>query len=304
MTLPMSVVGNVNVDLVMGPQAPWPVPGTETTLARSELRVGGAAGNTALAWQGLGVPFHIAANTSTDVLGHWLREPFGSAAEGWPASPKPCGISVGLTHPDGERTFFTTLGHLEDLGFDHVLPQVTAASRPGGPTLLTGCFVTPRLLPRYADLIAALRRAGRSVAIDTGWPNEGWSEDIRSHVLSWLPGCDHLLINEAEALGLTATASVDAASAALAGHLRGDAVLVIKAGARGAFARHGRETIAVPAPPVSVIDTIGAGDAFNAGYLLGWADGRGWHDATAVGIATASQAIATSPRRYQSDLAS
>lgn len=304
MTLPLAVIGNVNVDLVMGPQAPWPVPGTESTLARSELRVGGAAGNTALAWQGLGAPFRIIANTSADVLGRWLREPFGAAAEAWPASPKPCGISVGLTHPDGERTFFTTLGHLEDLAIGDVLPQIPDGTRRGSPALLTGCFVTPRLLLDYGHLITALRHGGHAVALDTGWPNEGWSETIRTRVLSWLPGCDHLLINEAEALGLTGTATVDAAASALAAQLGRDAVLVIKADARGARAWRGGETVEVPAPPVSVIDTIGAGDTFNAGYLSALAQGCDWRDATAVGIGVASQAIATSPRRYRAAPAS
>ena len=46
---PLAVIGNVNVDLIMGPAAPWPQPGTEIIVDHDELRVGGSAGNAALA---------------------------------------------------------------------------------------------------------------------------------------------------------------------------------------------------------------------------------------------------------------
>lgn len=299
MTPPLVVIGNVNVDLIMGPQAPWPTPGTESILSRSELRVGGAAGNTALAWQGLSAPFGIVANTSVDPLGCWLRTPFGAAAAAWPASAKPCGVSVGLTHPDGERTFFTTLGHLEDLGIDDVLAQLAPAPEHGGVALLTGCFVMPRLLLDYETLMKALRAAGFAVALDTGWPNGGWSAGIRSRVLSWLPSCAHLLVNEAEALGLTGAPSINEAGSMLSGCLGPGATLVIKAGADGAYARGDGEAVRVPAPSSHVIDTIGAGDTFNAGYLFALQQGMRSLDAVNQGVATATSAIATSPRRYR-----
>ena len=52
---PLAVIGNVNVDLIMGPAAPWPQPGTEIIVDHDELRVGGSAGNAALAWMALGM---------------------------------------------------------------------------------------------------------------------------------------------------------------------------------------------------------------------------------------------------------
>ena len=76
---------NVNVDLIMGPLGAWPQPGTENILAESALRVGGSAGNAALAFQALGVPFRLACNVGEDVFGHWLREPFGRRAEAGPS---------------------------------------------------------------------------------------------------------------------------------------------------------------------------------------------------------------------------
>jgi sugar/nucleoside kinase (ribokinase family) len=58
----LAVAGNVNVDLIMGAVTPWPDPGTEVLADHHDLRPGGSAGNTALAWAGLGVEFTIASN--------------------------------------------------------------------------------------------------------------------------------------------------------------------------------------------------------------------------------------------------
>jgi sugar/nucleoside kinase (ribokinase family) len=77
-----------------------------------------------------------------------------------------------------------------------------------------------------------------------------------------------------------------------------DATLVVKRGPNGAWAWRGTERITCPAPTVEVIDTIGAGDAFNAGYLLGCATGRDLAASLRMGVITASTAISTSPRRF------
>ena len=98
---PLAVIGNVNVDLILGPAEPWPKPGTEIIVDHDELRVGGSAGNAALAWEGLGVDFQIAANVGNDQFGHWLRQAFGKhgALAGCPHGHD----AFGRHHPSGWR---------------------------------------------------------------------------------------------------------------------------------------------------------------------------------------------------------
>jgi 2-dehydro-3-deoxygluconokinase len=69
----------------------------------------------------------------------------------------------------------------------------------------------------------------------------------------------------------------------------GPATAVVKLGALGAVARHRSETVHVPARPVEVVDTVGAGDAFVGGYLAELAGGRpiGECLATATALGTA-----------------
>ena len=170
---PLAVIGNVNVDLILGPAEPWPKAGTEIIVDHDELRVGGSAGNAALAWAALGIDFDIAANTGTDEFGRWLREAFGGRAEKWPVRPEGTTLSVGITHPDGERTFFTTRGHLPRLSLDCVLSALDGARLSGGYVLLCGSFLTDDLTADYrrsstgpTRMASRLRStpAGRSMA--------------------------------------------------------------------------------------------------------------------------------------------
>jgi len=298
MSQALILIGNVNVDLVMGPQEPWPQPGTEVILPKSELRVGGAAGNTALALEALQADYQLIASRGNDVLGRWLAEPFGRHAAAWTQAEAPTTVSVGIGHPDGDRTFFTTTGHLHAFTLADVLAQLEREGR-GRTALLVGPFVTPVLLEDYDALIDILRKRGYRVALDTGWPDGGWSEGVRERVKGWIGRCDHLLINDIEARGLSGAGTVGEAAAAILPLLPQGATLVVKCGPQGALAWRGEEHVSVPAPSVEVVDTIGAGDTFSAGYFAGLAEGDDLAGAVSRGVAVASLAVSTSPRRYK-----
>lgn len=296
---PLAVIGNVNVDLILGPTEPWPQPGTEVIVAHDDLRVGGAAGNTALAWMALGAEFTLASSVGSDAFGKWLAETFGERSARWPVHGTRTTVSVGITHPGDERTFFTTVGHLPELTWAETVPQLDSAALRGGVLLVCGCFVMPGLSADYPALFDWAEAQGIDVALDTGWPPGGWTAQQRQQTETWVRRTTHLLVNEIEAMGLTRTDSVPAALAALADLLPDGGRAVIKAGPSGAVTTGAQGPLRVPAPEVQqVIDTIGAGDVFNAGYLLAVATGAGPRDAMQAGVTMASLAVSTSPRRY------
>lgn len=288
------------VDLIMGPVTPWPSPGTETFVDHSELRAGGPAGNTGLALKALGVPHHIVCNVGSDMFGAWLVETFGEAARAWPKVATPTALSVGVEHPGGERSFLTTAGNLAVQTPESMLAMLPEKATAGDIALLTGSFLYLDLIDAFEAMLATISARGFTVALDTGWPSHGWTDAIRAQTTACLAHCDHVLLNEIESLSLSGEQTVEAAAGWLASHAKPGAIIVIKRGGDGASAwREGKATH-VPAPAVAVIDTTGAGDTFNAGYLGALLDGALLEDALRAGVAVASAAIASSPRRYVS----
>ena len=295
----LAVAGNVNVDLIMGPVAPWPQPGTEVIVAHDDLRVGGAAGSTALAWQANGVAFQFGANVGSDMFGAWLAAAFPQHAPHWPISPRRSTLSVGISHPDRERTFFTTDGHLRDMTASDVLGTLDGPSLRGGVLLLCGAFVTDALAAGYGEILDWADSFDIDIALDTGWPTQGWTETTCIQTLAWLARSQIALLNEVEATSLTQTADIETAAIALRQSMPPGARVVIKRGAAGALALDASGQFHhIPAQSLQVIVTIGAGDIFNAGFLAADARGLPLPDCLRYGAATASRAISTHPRQY------
>ncbi len=231
----LAVAGNVNVDLILGPVAPWPQLGTEVIVAHDDLRVGGAAGNTALVWQANGLDFQCAASIGADLFGDWLAAAFPEHALRWPISPRRTTLSIGVTHPDGERAFFTTDGHLRDMTASGVLSALDGVALRGGVLLLCGMFVTDALAAGYGEIFDWADSFGIAVALDTGWPPHGWTEATRAQTLAWLARSKIALLNEAEATSLAETNDVETAATALRLSMPQGSRVIIKRGANGAL---------------------------------------------------------------------
>src|SRR4029077_3063976 len=163
------------------------------------------AGNVALAWRALNAPFQIAANIGNDQFGRFLKETFVGVSNLWPVADANTTISPGLTHPDGERTFFTTKGHLSVFALEDAVSCIDGEQLRGGIVLLCGSFVLPRLMKAYDDLFSWAKQHAVDVALDTGWPPGGWRNETVVKTKGWLALCRHLLLNEVEAASLTGT---------------------------------------------------------------------------------------------------
>jgi ribokinase len=109
------------------------------------------------------------------------------------------------------------------------------------------------------------------------------------------PLCDYLTPNESEATALTGmsvTSLEEAAQAADALIARGVRNVVITLGANGALLRNAEITKHLPAIDAGpVVDTTGAGDAFNGGFAVGLAEGMSAEDAVAFGCAVAGISV-------------
>ncbi len=122
--------------------------------------------------------------------------------------------------------------------------------------------------PALRALATAVHDTGATLSLDIGWAAaERWTPQRFADIA----GADILLPNEREGLRITGASTPEEALRTMQTYVR---LPVMKLGARGAITLKNNEVVAVPAVPVDVVDTVGAGDAFGAGFLLGWLAGQ------------------------------
>jgi sugar/nucleoside kinase (ribokinase family) len=293
----LTVIGDLGVDLVMGPLAEWPRIGTESIMERSELRAGGSAANTALAVHYLGARSQLVSAIGKDDFGSWLAAQLRDLDVSLHTCDSPTTVTVGLLHANGERTFFTTRGHLEEFAPGHVRARLRPAPHAGAIALFSGPFLTPALRREYPQLMSELRALGYEIALDTGWPVQGWSAQLREEILDWIGHCSHVLLNELEVASLGDDTDLARAMQRIGQSLKPGASLVAKAGARGAIGVQDGASALCATREANVFDTVGAGDSFNAAYLLARMRGNDLSNALQAGCAAATAIIARFPRR-------
>lgn len=171
-----------------------------------------------------------------------------------------------------------------------------AACLADAPRILHVTGITPALSPSAAEAVTAAvrlaREAGTLVSVDVNYRSRLWTPEQARPVLSELVRNADIVISSEDELGLVVATPED--EAASAGQLAdcGVSRLVIKRGARGATLWQDARAHHAPAIPVTVLDTIGAGDAFTAGYLSGVLDGLPPAAALDRGIVAGAFAVA------------
>ncbi len=129
------------------------------------------------------------------------------------------------------------------------------------------CFY-PHDCAQWTHVVTRLRKRGITTSWDFGW-NELLTGD--RGLTDLIDALDFVFVNELEARLYTGEATIEAAIP----HWRQRrAITIIKQGDRGATWIAPDRDIHFPAPRVKVVDTTGAGDAFNAGFLVAWMHGK------------------------------
>jgi argininosuccinate lyase len=298
MTRTITVIGNVQLDVLASPVSSLPSPGGDSIIDRIEVRTAGAAGNVSLALDTLGVPHRLVGAVGDDDAGRWIHsdlERRGLADDLLVVPDAATGISIAMEAPERERAFLTAHGVLTDYTLDDIPGDAHVADL----LLLTGYFSLPALRREGTRQLLTRARESRSqIWFDTGWDPDDWQGEAVREVLDLLPLVDVFLPNEQEALALTRQSTAQNALAALKDRCPG--WVVLKLGEAGLLAAGPDGTVVeVEAPLVDAIDTTGAGDSLAAGALSALAEGATMEAALRTGVRVASTVIGrSSHRRY------
>jgi sugar/nucleoside kinase (ribokinase family) len=147
---------------------------------------------------------------------------------------------------------------------------------------LSSLFLHRALQPALPGIFRQLKAAGLTLSLDTNDdPDDRWGG-----VLDELLGLvDIFLPNEEEACRITGKADAESAIGVLAARVP---LVAVKCGKQGALVQADQERWRLPAESVTPVDTIGAGDSFNAGFLCAYLKGKPPADCAAFGNRTAA----------------
>lgn len=262
------VAGELNPDLIMGDCRIFPALGKEVQVDDLELRLGSSSAICAAGLARLGNSVTFASTVGDDFYGEFCTDALRREGVDVSQVARRANLKTGLTvsiTAGGERALVTYPGAIAALTGED-LPD---SSFPGYDHFhVSSWFLQDGLRPALKSRYAAARRAGLTTSLDCGYdPSEMWSQDL----LDTLSEVDVFLPNESEILGITGASSVEEGVR----RLENDRLLlVVKLGPEGCLARYRGESFRAPAWPVQVVDTTGAGDSFNAGFLHAWKRGE------------------------------
>lgn len=274
------VIGPVYCDLLFEGLEALPKLGTERFARGFRVAAGGSA-ITAIALARLGWSVAVAADVGDDAFGVAVRDEL--AAEGVDVrhlrtrTDAPTPMTAVLSTP-GDRAFVTFLapaGEVADL--DAVLRDT------GARHLHVAGFPAAQARP---ELVAQAHARGVGVSFDPGWDEAALAD---SRVRGVARACDVLLPNRIEAARLANAPEADAL-ARLAAE-RPARTTVVKDGADGAAGMDGTGMARVASPPVRAVDTTGAGDVFDAGFLDAYLSGASLAACLRRGVACGARAV-------------
>jgi sugar/nucleoside kinase (ribokinase family) len=188
------------------------------------------------------------------------------------------GLTLLLQHA-ARRRILTYPGAMSEMGFDDLDLAYLASARHFH---LCSFFLQRGWVAQIPQVLQQLKAAGLTISLDTNDdPADRWDDGIEQA----LRFVDIFLPNEREACKIARVDDVDEALLRLAEVVPN---VVVKVGAKGAMAISKGKRYSAPAEKVRVVDAVGAGDSFNAGFLHRYLAGADFAECLAAGNAAAA----------------
>lgn len=258
----VTIAGELNLDLILYGLPEELAPERELLAEKMMLTLGSSSAIVAHNLAALGSAVGFQSRIGDDPLGQIaLGRLTQSGVDTSMVRRAPGATATGLTvilHHEFWRNILTYPGTISELTWDDLDLDYLADSRHFH---LSSYYLQRALQPHVVELFRYLKGRGLTISLDTNDdPDDRWQgnlKDVLEHVDLFLP-------NEREACRLASTQDLEAAIEKLSQLVP---LVVVKLGRRGAMAQLGRERFMVSAREVTAVDTVGAGDSFDAGFL-------------------------------------
>jgi sugar/nucleoside kinase (ribokinase family) len=258
----VTIAGELNLDLILYGLPEQLEPERELLADRMMLTLGSSSAIVAHNLSALGSRVGFQSRIGDDSLGRISLEQLQeSGVDVSNVRVVRSAITTGLTvilHHEQWRNILTYVGTIAELTWDDLDLQYLADSRHFH---FSSYYLQKSLRPRAAELFRYLKLKGLTISLDTNDdPEDRWEGGL--HEL--LPHVDVFLPNEREACKAAGTEKLEDAIDRLSEMVP---LLVVKLGRKGALARKGSERFTAEARGIVPVDSVGAGDSFDAGFL-------------------------------------
>ncbi len=278
------VAGEINPDLILTGDVKPEFGQVEKLVDSATLTIGSSSAIFACGAARLGLKVGFIGVCGEDVFGRFmLGEMSKRAVDIENVIRRPDG-STGMSmilNRSSDRAILTHLGLMSELRASDISDALLRDSRH---LHVASYFLQTNLQPELPELFQRAHSFGLTTSLDTNYDPSG----------QWL-GFDGLLSvtdvflpNQTEALSITKSSDVETAAKDLA---RKAKVVTIKLGADGALACQKEYIDRASSIAVEIVDTVGAGDSFDAGFLYGYLNR--WTNEKSLRLACVCGALST-----------
>jgi sugar/nucleoside kinase (ribokinase family) len=257
------VAGEINPDLILSGNVVPEFGQIEKLVESAALAIGSSSAIFACGAARLGLKVAFIGVCGDDVFGRFMLDEMSKHKvdiENVIVSQSgSTGLSVILNHAS-DRAILTHPGLIAGLKASDISDALLHDSKH---LHVASYFLQTKLQPDLPNLFRRARALGLSTSLDTNYdPSEKWIgfDELLSATNVFLP-------NEREALSLSGAANVDEAASRLGSKVES---LAMKLGAEGALGVRDGARVRVASIPIKVVDTVGAGDSFDAGFIYGY----------------------------------
>ena len=258
----VTIAGELNLDLILYGLPEQLLPERELLANRMMLTLGSSSAIVAHNLSALGSRVGFQSRIGDDPLGRIALERLQESGVDVSnvrtvAGQTTTGLTV-ILHHEQWRNILTYAGTISELNWDDLDLDYLADSRHFH---FSSYYLQKGLRPRVQELFQRLKSKGLTISLDTNDdPDDRWEGDL--HDL--LQHVDVFLPNEREACKAAGTEDLDQAINRLSKLVP---LLVVKLGRNGALAQRGSQRFTAASKELTPVDTVGAGDSFDAGFL-------------------------------------